>query len=72
MINLKEKKVLLTGASGGIGRAIAEDLIAQGAHVCLTGRNKEELTKLQGELGENTTISIVGFFIHYFYIKFIR
>ena len=58
MINLKEKKVLLTGASGGIGRAIAEDLIAQGAHVCLTGRNKEELRKLQSELGENTTISI--------------
>ena len=47
MINLEKKKVLLTGASGGIGKAIAIELASLGADICLTGRNEEELTKLK-------------------------
>ena len=54
MINLEKKKVLLTGASGGIGKAIAIELASLGADICLTGRNEEELTKLKNELGGNS------------------
>ena len=50
MINLEHKKVLLTGASGGIGKAIANELASLGAEICLTGRNEEELIKLKNEL----------------------
>ena len=64
MINLKEKKALLTGASGGIGKAIARELIAAGANVCLTGRNEEELLKLQNELGDNADIIIADLSDH--------
>ena len=54
MINLEQKKVLLTGASGGIGKAIAIELASLGADICLTGRNEEELKKLKNELGGNS------------------
>ena len=33
MIDLSKKKILLTGASGGIGKAIAKELNSSGAHV---------------------------------------
>ena len=64
MINLTEKKALLTGASGGIGKAVARELIAAGASVCLTGRNEEELLKLQNELGDNTDIIVADLSDH--------
>ena len=64
MINLREKKALLTGASGGIGKAIARELIAAGANVCLTGRNEGELLKLQNELGDNADIIIADLSDH--------
>lgn len=64
MINLREKKALLTGASGGIGKAVARELIAAGANVCLTGRNEEELLKLQNELGDNADIIIADLSDH--------
>ena len=58
MINLKGKKVLVTGASGGIGKAIAIELSSNGADLCLTGRNKSELESLQKLLGGNCEIII--------------
>ena len=64
MINLREKKALLTGASGGIGKAVARELIAAGANVCLTGRNEGELLKLQNELGDNADIIIADLSDH--------
>ena len=53
MIDLKGKKVLVTGASGGIGKAIALELSSSGADLCLTGRNKSELENLQKIIGVN-------------------
>ena len=53
MIDLKGKKVLVTGASGGIGKAIALELSSSGADVCLTGRNNSELENLQKIIGVN-------------------
>jgi len=45
------KTILLTGASGGIGSAIATALSEQGARLILVGRNTETLTQLNQKLG---------------------
>lgn len=59
MFALTDKKALVTGASGGIGGAIARKLHAQGATVSLAGRNQASLNALSGELGERSHV-IVG------------
>ena len=41
LFDLKGKKALITGATGGIGKEIARVLIEHNAEVCLSGRNKE-------------------------------
>ena len=46
MSNMKEKVVLITGASSGIGRATAEAFAANGASVVVAARRKEELDSL--------------------------
>ena len=54
MFNLKNKKALVTGASGGIGKEIVKVLNSHGAEVCLSGRNVDELEILKSSLkGEN-------------------
>lgn len=50
-INLKGARVLLTGATGGIGHAIARMLAAQGAELVITGRKVEVLEPLGHETG---------------------
>ena len=42
----------MTGATGGIGGAIARALHGRGAHVILTGRREELLEELRASLGE--------------------
>ena len=49
---LNGSRVLLTGATGGLGHAIARGLHARGAHLILTGRRAEVLDDLVAELGE--------------------
>jgi 3-oxoacyl-[acyl-carrier protein] reductase len=56
MFNLQGKTALVTGASGGIGGAIAKALHAQGAVVALNGRNAESLEKLAAELKDRCFI----------------
>ncbi len=46
MNTMKEKVVLITGASSGIGRATAEAFAAKGAHIVVAARRKEELDTL--------------------------
>ena len=53
MFDLTAKRALVTGASGGIGSAIARSLHAQGAHVVLSGTRDEALESLASELGSN-------------------
>lgn len=57
LFNLDGKRALVTGASGGIGAAIATQLHAQGAVVTLHGRNEEKLKALQSTLGERSFIA---------------
>jgi 3-oxoacyl-[acyl-carrier protein] reductase len=56
MFELTGKRALLTGASGGIGGAIARALHAQGATVGLSGTRRDALEDLAGELGENAHV----------------
>jgi 3-oxoacyl-[acyl-carrier protein] reductase len=53
MFSLKDKKALVTGATGGIGAEIAKSLHAQGAEVSISGTNVEKLNALSTELGKN-------------------
>ncbi|MAY84698.1 MAG: short-chain dehydrogenase [Flavobacteriales bacterium] len=50
-MNLKGAKVLLTGGSSGLGKAMAELLIEKGAKVLMTGRDEEKLLEVATELG---------------------
>ena len=50
-------KVLLTGATGGLGHAIARKLHAQGARLVLTGRRLDVLTPLANELGAEALVA---------------
>ena len=56
MFDLKGKGALVTGASGGIGGAIAKALHAQGASVAISGTNKEKLYALAAELGSRVFV----------------
>jgi 3-oxoacyl-[acyl-carrier protein] reductase len=50
MFDLTGKTALVTGASGGLGQAIARALHAQGASVAITGMRREALEALAAEL----------------------
>ena len=51
MFDLTGMTALVTGASGGIGSAIARALAGQGARLAVSGSNAEKLTAFRGELG---------------------
>ena len=57
-INLKDKVLLITGATSGIGKAISKELIKSNAKLILTGRSKSKLEELASEIkSEVLTIS---------------
>ena len=56
MFDLTGKTALVTGASGGLGGAIARALHAQGATVALSGTRREALEALASELGERVHV----------------
>ena len=47
MINLKNKKVLITGATGGIGNCLVEKFSNLETKIMATGTNEEKLTNLK-------------------------
>ena len=57
MFYLRNKNALVTGASGGIGSAVARKLHEQGAYVTLSGTRKIALEELANELGERTHVA---------------
>jgi 3-oxoacyl-[acyl-carrier protein] reductase len=58
MINLKDKKVIVTGASGGIGNSIVHSLNENGANILATGTKIEKLEELKSKYKK---ISILKF-----------
>ena len=56
MFDLEGKKALITGASGGIGKEIANVLIEHNAEVCISGRNLDELNALKELLGDKCQV----------------
>ncbi|MCT8267567.1 MULTISPECIES: 3-oxoacyl-[acyl-carrier-protein] reductase [Afifella] len=60
MFSLEGKRALVTGASGGIGGAIARGLHAQGATVALSGTREEPLNALAAELGDRAHVLLAN------------
>jgi 3-oxoacyl-[acyl-carrier protein] reductase len=58
MFDLSGQTALVTGASGGIGGAIAKALHSQGAQVMLAGTRRNALSTLAAELGERAHIGL--------------
>src|SRR5438094_6226236 len=50
---LEEKIVLVTGGSGGLGRALARAFVKQGSHVIITARNKQRYKDAAAEIGND-------------------
>ena len=48
MIDFRNKKVLITGATGGIGQALVKKFVSLNANVLATGTNNEKLDLLSG------------------------
>lgn len=55
MHDFKDKSIVITGVTGGIGYAICKLFLSAGAKVIGTGTNQDKLDKLQSELSENFT-----------------
>lgn len=55
MENIKDKVIVITGASSGMGAATAKKLAAMGAKVLLAARREEQLKEMVAALGENTS-----------------
>ena len=55
------KTVLITGATSGIGLAIATSLASHSYRLILCGRNTEKLTELQKQLGAHTAVTTLEF-----------
>ena len=56
MIDLKNKNIILTGATGGIGGSILENLVSSGANVVATGTNDEKLKKIEQNFNQVKTM----------------
>jgi short-subunit dehydrogenase len=55
-VQIAGSRVLLTGASGGLGNAIARALHERGAHVLVSGRRADALGQLASELGDRVEV----------------
>ncbi len=57
-LNLQGKVALITGASRGIGRAIADGLAAEGVHLHLVARSRIDLERARSELMERHSVHV--------------
>jgi 3-hydroxybutyrate dehydrogenase len=58
---LQGQVALVTGASGGIGRALTEALAAENCNLVLTGRNEVSLKKISSELARKRNVQILTY-----------
>jgi 3-oxoacyl-[acyl-carrier protein] reductase len=59
-LGLDGRVYLVTGGSGGLGRATAQVLVADGAKVVLSGRHRESLDEAVGALGADDAVGVVA------------
>jgi NAD(P)-dependent dehydrogenase (short-subunit alcohol dehydrogenase family) len=59
-MKLKGKTALITGGGTGIGAAITERFVAEGAKVCITGRRKEKLDQEASQFSRESVITCTG------------
>ncbi|MBS0350611.1 MAG: SDR family NAD(P)-dependent oxidoreductase [Proteobacteria bacterium] len=59
MLTCQGKKVLITGATSGIGKACAERFAKEGAHLILCGRNQQRLHSLEQHLSKTCYTKIL-------------
>ena len=57
-LNLNNKTALITGASKGIGKAIAESMANEGCNLILTARSTDKLNELKANLQKKHNISV--------------
>jgi short-subunit dehydrogenase len=57
-MKLNQKAVLLTGASGGIGRCLTRELVRHGARLALAGRNEAELSELAQRVNADGGVAV--------------
>lgn len=57
-LSLAGRRALVTGASGGLGRAIVRALHERGATVVMSGRREDALAALGSELGDRTEVAV--------------
>ena len=55
-MNLKNKKIIITGATGGIGNSLVKKFIDSGSTVLATGTKEEKLNKLKSEFSSNIQV----------------
>lgn len=59
-MKLNGKVTIITGASGGIGKSVAQKVLEEGSKVVLVSRNKNKLKKTVEELGQNDNLIYVA------------
>ena len=71
-MNLQDKVAIVTGGTKGIGRAIAEALVSEGASVCISARSRNEIDETVSALralGVGTATGIVADVCNYSQVK---
>jgi short-subunit dehydrogenase len=59
-MDLHNKRIILTGATGGVGQLLAAAFVKKGAKLALVGRNAERLAQLQQQLDSKHCFTIVA------------
>lgn len=59
-LGLSGRVYVVTGGSGGLGRATADELVADGARVVVTGRHQETVDRTVADLGDRVATGVVA------------